>query len=94
MFTPQQIEQIAFGTAMRGYSKADVIRDALGRADITDRAGVVMVGDRHHDVEGAHAVGLPCIGVLYGYGEREELMACHADGIVEDVEELRAVLLD
>ena len=24
MFTPQQIEQIAFGTAMRGYSKADV----------------------------------------------------------------------
>jgi len=24
MFTPQQIEQIAFGTALRGYSKADV----------------------------------------------------------------------
>ena len=76
-----------------GYSKADVIRDALGRSGITDYADVVMVGDRHHDVEGAHAVGLPCIGVLYGYGEREELTACGADRIVEDIEALRAVLL-
>ena len=76
-----------------GYSKADVICDALRRAGITDRAGVVMVGDRHHDVEGAHSLGLPCVGVLYGYGERQELMACGAEVIVEDVAELRKLLL-
>ena len=32
-----------------------------------------MVGDRRHDVQGAHTVGLPVIGVLYGYGGRGEL---------------------
>ena len=77
-----------------GYGKADVIRDALRRANVTDLTGIVMVGDRRHDVEGAHAVGLPCIGVLYGYGEREELAACHADCIVEDVDALRAMLME
>ena len=76
-----------------GYSKADVIRDGLRRAAITDLSGLVMVGDRHHDVDGAHAVGLPCIGVLYGYGERSELESCGADCIVETVEALRAMLL-
>ena len=76
-----------------GYGKADVIRDALRRAGITDLGNAVMVGDRHHDVEGAHAVGLPCIGVLYGYGDRKELTACGAEVIVDDVAALRAVLL-
>lgn len=79
--------------APAGYGKADVIRDALRRAGLTGTEGVVMVGDRHHDVEGAHSLGLPCVGVLYGYGDREELTACGADRIVEDVEALRAVLL-
>ena len=34
---------------------------------------VLMVGDRKHDAEGAARCGLPCLGVLYGYGSREEL---------------------
>ena len=76
-----------------GYGKADVIRDALRRANITDLTGVVMVGDRHHDVDGAHAVGLPCIGVLYGYGDRAELVSAGADHIAEDPAALRRMLL-
>lgn len=36
---------------------------------------VVMVGDREHDILGAAKVGLSSIGVLYGYGSREELTA-------------------
>ena len=79
--------------APKGHSKADVIRDALQRSDIGDHTGVVMVGDRLHDVEGAHAVGLPCIGVLYGYGDREEMERCRADDIVENVDALCALLL-
>ena len=58
-----------------------------------DKADTVMVGDRHHDVEGAHAVGLPCIGVLYGYGDREEMVRCRADMIAESVDALRSLLL-
>lgn len=78
--------------APKGHGKADVIRDALERAGISELSGAIMVGDRLHDVEGAHKIGLPCIGVLYGYGDREEMEACRADYIAEDVEALRAML--
>ncbi|MBR2132458.1 MAG: HAD family hydrolase [Oscillospiraceae bacterium] len=79
--------------APKGHGKADVIRDALERAGISELSDAIMVGDRLHDVEGAHKIGLPCIGVLYGYGDREEMEACRADYIAEDVEALRAMLL-
>jgi len=69
-------------------TKEDVIRDAMKRNKITDITQVVMVGDRMHDVEGAKAVGLPCIGVLYGYGSRQELSEAGADKLAETVEEV------
>ena len=79
--------------APRGYSKADVIRDALDRAGVSDLTTVVMVGDRHHDIDGAKAVGISSVGVLYGYGDREEHEAAGADAIAESVAELRTALL-
>ena len=79
--------------APRGYSKADVIREALAKAGVTDLSAAVMVGDRHHDIDGAKAVGLDSIGVLYGYGDREEHKKAGADAIVESVDALRALLL-
>ena len=33
----------------------------------------MMVGDRSYDIDGAHQCGLKAIGVLYGYGDAEEL---------------------
>ena len=77
----------------KGHGKADVIKDALKRAGIFDLDGVIMVGDRRHDVQGAHAVGIPAVGVLYGYGDREEHEACQADYIVEDINNLEELLL-
>ena len=53
-----------------------------------------MVGDRRHDVAGARETGLPCIGVLYGYGRREELERAGAAYIAEDFQALRRLLLD
>ncbi len=79
--------------APRGYSKADVIREALDRAGVTDLSAAVMVGDRHHDIDGAKAVGLSSVGVLYGYGDRTEHEAAGADAIVESVAALCKVLL-
>ena len=79
--------------APRGHGKVDVIEDALHRLGITDRSGVLMVGDRLHDTEGAHKAGLPCVGVLFGYGDRAEHEACGSDYIVEDMDALRALLL-
>ena len=79
--------------APRGYSKADVIRDALDRAGVSDLTTAVMVGDRHHDIDGAKVVGMDSIGVLYGYGDRTEHEAAGADAIAESVAELRTALL-
>jgi phosphoglycolate phosphatase len=41
-----------------------------------------MVGDRRHDVEAARACGLAAVGVLWGYGPRQELEAAGADWLV------------
>ena len=51
--------------------------------DMIDETQVVMIGDRRYDIEGGKACGLQTIGVLYGYGSREEFEAAGADHIVE-----------
>ena len=71
--------------------KADVLRYAI-EAGGYDLSGAVMVGDRENDVRGARENGLPCIGVLYGYGSREELTEAGAARIAATVEELKKCL--
>lgn len=53
--------------------KADIIKNAVTLLNIKDKSLAVMVGDRKHDILGAAANGLDCIGVLYGHGNRTEL---------------------
>lgn len=60
--------------------KAETIRRALALAGARD---AVMVGDTAHDVVGAHANGLPCVGALWGFGTREELEAAGCDALAE-----------
>ena len=45
-----------------------------------------MLGDREHDVLGAERCGIATLGVLYGYGSREELMSAGAVAVVDTVE--------
>lgn len=52
----------------------------------------VMVGDREHDILGAKRNGMPCVGVLWGYGGREELENAGAEAIVSAPEELAEML--
>ncbi len=73
-------------------SKADVIACALEQCALVDKSSAIMVGDREHDVFGAAENGLPCIGVLYGYGSRAELTAAGANYIADDVAALGTVL--
>ena len=71
--------------------KADVIAYALGRFSLP-QVQSVMIGDRMHDVAGAKQNKLPCIGVLYGFGSREELLAAGADMLAETPEALLPLL--
>ena len=43
----------------------------------------VLVGDRMYDIIGAHEVGMKCIGVLVGFGSREEFAEYKADFVAE-----------
>jgi phosphoglycolate phosphatase len=72
--------------------KSDVITYALAQLG-ADTAHVVMVGDRSYDVLGAKALGLPCIGVTFGYGSEEELRTAGAAAIAHDADDLHRLLL-
>lgn len=73
--------------------KGDVIAYVIDSMGIGDVSQAVMVGDREHDVLGARENGMDCVGVLFGYGGRQELEHAGAGRIVETVEELTEVLL-
>lgn len=64
------------------HTKADVLRFVLENtgADVSE---CVLVGDRMHDIVGAHEVGMKCIGVLVGFGSREEFSQYGADHVAE-----------
>ena len=74
-------------------SKSSVLRHACGLCGVEDMHQCLMVGDRKYDVLGAHAVGMPCAGVLYGYGSRHELEEAGAECLCDNVPSLRNLLL-
>ncbi len=57
-----------------------------------DKNSAVMIGDRHHDIEGAHYVGIPCIAVLYGFGNEAEFLEHGAEYIAADTEEILKII--
>lgn len=65
--------------------KAATIRRALATLDATE---AVMVGDRSFDIMGAHACGIPAIGVTWGVGGRAELERSGAELISDHPLEL------
>lgn len=83
-----------YGATMDGsrVHKDDVIRYALKENGITDLNEAVMVGDREHDVIGAKKCGLEAVGVLFGFGSRQELEENGAAEIAETVEQLGDIL--
>ena len=75
--------------------KSEVIEETLLRLGMTEkREQVIMVGDKSHDILGAKETGVKSIGVLYGYGTREEIENAAPDGIAETVGELKKTLCD
>lgn len=63
--------------------KSEVIEYAIQTNKITDRSKILMVGDRKFDVQGAKETGLKCAGVLFGYGNEDELKKAGADYIAK-----------
>ncbi len=84
-----------FGSNLDGTltDKAEVIKKALTDCEITDLRYAVMVGDRFHDIVGAAKNCIDSIGVLCGYGSREELENAGAKYIATDIKDLEKYLI-
>lgn len=67
--------------------KPELIAHIL-RENQLDRDRCVMVGDRRYDIAGAHANKVRAIGVLWGYGSKEELEGAGADLLIDTPAEL------
>lgn len=78
------------GATMDGRisEKHQVIAELLRLSGNPATDEIVMIGDRKFDIIGAHAFGIRAVGVLYGFGSREELEAAGADAICESVDKL------
>ncbi|MFE5408178.1 HAD hydrolase-like protein [Microbacterium sp. NPDC056569] len=74
-------------------AKSDIVAEALRRlaAAGVDTSRPVLVGDRHHDVEGGAERGVPVIFVRWGFSWPHESEGAQA--VVDDVDQLRALLL-
>lgn len=89
-FTPS-METITGSPPLGDWSKADVIRETMGRLGLTeaDKPSILMVGDREFDVLGAKECGIDCVGVeFFGYAGPGELERAGAVAVVRTAEEL------
>mgnify|MGYP001175617127 CR=1 FL=1 len=73
-------------------NKETMIENILQNENIQDKNNVVMIGDRDHDLGAAKTIGIPSIGVLYGFGNKEELEKCHPKYLANNVAELHQFL--
>jgi phosphoglycolate phosphatase len=78
-----------YGAELSGErsDKGELIAHVL-RSEGLLAAQTAMIGDRKHDIVGARRNGVRALGVLWGYGTRDELAGAGADGVYENVADL------
>ncbi|HET9046271.1 MAG TPA: HAD hydrolase-like protein [Casimicrobiaceae bacterium] len=79
-----------YGTDFAGrFDDKSTLLAHLIATEALDPAAATMIGDRQHDIRAARANGMQAIGVLWGYGSREEL--ADADRLVTTPRELASL---
>ncbi|MGN0729754.1 HAD hydrolase-like protein [Treponema sp.] len=75
--------------------KCDVVNYVLESNGISmQKEKCILIGDRHYDVDGAHAAGIKCAGILWGFGSRKEFEDCGADFIFNSPKEIEDFILE
>ncbi len=72
--------------------KPELLAHVLSKHSLSPSQSL-MVGDRRYDISGAHAVGMRGLGVLWGYGTRDELETAGADQLVDSPADLTRKVL-
>lgn len=88
--TPYFDEVVGSTLDGRISTKQEVLEE-LGRrmADCAiEGQEMCLIGDTKYDAAGAKAFGIRCIGVSYGFGTREELLAAGAEAVFDQIEEV------
>jgi len=73
--------------------KKELIKEVMDHYHDYKPDEFIMIGDRKYDIEGAKENGITSVGVLYGYGTREELEKAHPDYLIDNPEELKNIIL-
>jgi phosphoglycolate phosphatase len=102
IFASRILDHLKFGTyfdAIYGSvpsgeldHKTELLAHILSRQSLSPSHSL-MVGDRRYDISGAHAVGMRALGVLWGYGTRDELETAGADQLVNSPADLAQMVL-
>lgn len=74
--------------------KDEVISYVLQNCNIPEHSRILMVGDREYDILGAKKMELDSLGVLFGYGDYEELKNAGATYIAESVRDIYPVIFE
>jgi len=72
----------------RRDEKYKVVEYALAQLGNPPLSEVVLVGDTRFDAEGAGKIGIDCIGVLYGFGTKEDLLKAGAKYIAPTIDDI------
>jgi phosphoglycolate phosphatase len=78
-----------YGSELSGEraQKGDLIKYILSQEKLKP-SETVMIGDRKYDIVGGKANSLKTVGVLWGFGPKEELQEAGADQICENPKDL------
>ena len=84
---------VVCGSSLKGNNntKKEIVERVIAALG-AEKEDCVLIGDTKYDIAGAHAAGVPCICVRYGYAAPGELEEAGADAIVEDLAELQKML--
>lgn len=92
-FQIAQYFQKIYGSELDGSlsKKAQLIEALIARENLT-KPSTLMIGDRDFDILGAKANGIESLGVLWGYGSKQELYLAGADQLCSAPDEVLALV--
>ena len=74
-------------------TKEQVLEYAMSLITDVDKKDILMIGDRHFDINGARFIGVDSLGVTFGFGTEEELREAGATYIANNTQEIEKNIL-
>lgn len=73
--------------------KTEIIAAILKKYKKILKEKIVMIGDRHHDIDAAHHHEIKSIGVTYGFGSKQEIITAKPSHIAHSTDNLVEILI-